>query len=240
MAWDVSSDVVDFDEAIEWFRQKRPQPDPGEPQDEFDRDWQAYQDELAAQAFKVAGVAQLDVVTGIYKAIDEALTSGTSLDEFKASVADDLESAWGGSVANPGARVETIFRTNVQSAYAAGRYAQMTDPDVLEDRPYWTYEGIEDDDECEICEPCDGTVLPADDPWWRSHQVPMHHQCRCEIHSLDEDEAKKRGIDTVGPEARAADGFGAPPQVDAWSPSAADYPPALWREFEKKTGTEDD
>ena len=225
MGWDISADVVDFDEAIDHFREKLPY---------TDEEYAQLDESAQEQAFRVAGVAQLDIVADVYNAIDEAIATGTALDDFKKIVGDELEHAWGGTVEDPGWRIETIFRTNIQSAYAAGRYAQMTDPETLADRPFWTFSTIEDGRECDICEPCDEVVLPADDPWWHTHHVPLHFNCRCEAHSLTTDEAKKRGVDAVGPPVEADEGFGAPPKLASWEPHKDEYPSELWKELEAK------
>jgi hypothetical protein len=36
-------------------------------------------------------------------------------------------------------RTRVIYQTNLQTSYAAGRYQQLTDPDMLKVRPYWRY-----------------------------------------------------------------------------------------------------
>lgn len=71
----------------------------------------------------------------------------------------------------------TIFRTNVQSAYNAGAYQQRNDPAVRKRRPFWQFRAIQDARTSDLCRPLDGIVRPADDPWWKTHTPPLHHQC---------------------------------------------------------------
>ena len=200
MVWDVSDDPVDFDEAVAWFRKRvkmtRAQRD-------------ALEEKAKRQAFFVSGVAQLDIVTDAWKALDKALKDGTPLEDFKKAIGPKLEAAWGGSVADPGHRLETIFRNNVQAAYSAGRYEQATNESVLEDRPVWMFDAILDGRETTVCRECDGTKLPADHEWWKTRVPPLHHRCRSTIITLTEEEA---GELTKKPTtAKAQDGFGLPP-----------------------------
>jgi SPP1 gp7 family putative phage head morphogenesis protein len=212
-----SSDVVDFEAAIAWFRSRVPLTD--EQMAQID-------DEVRQRAFTVAGVAQLDVVTQVFDSIEAALASGTDLDDFKSAVADQLSSAWG---EDDGWRVETIFRTNVQSSYTAGRYHQATA--AATDRPYWMFDAILDGRTTEVCEKCDGTVRPADDPWWKSHLPPLHFNCRSHFVTMTEEQAGAHGVTRAPTSAEPDDGFGAPPTfgTPGWEPQKKDYPTALWK-----------
>lgn len=228
MTWDAPDS---FDEAVDWFRDRIPIPD-----DEFDQLVNASHD----QSFTIAGVAQLDVVNDVWDAIETALTTGSTLDDFKESVGELLEQSWSGTVDDPSFRMETIFRTNVQSAYGAGRYTQMKDPAVAKTRPYWMFDAIVDKDTSKICQACGQppTVLPSDDPWWSTHYPPLHFNCRSLVTTLTEDQAKKRGITTNPTHEHADDGFGKSPGGPKWEPNADDYPAPLFDEFEKKDDDE--
>ena len=188
-----------------------------------------------AQSFTVAGVVDLDIISETLQAITDAIAEGKTYEEFVETIGAKLEAEWGDSVANPGARLETIFRTNVQSAYSAGRYEQATDPDTLAVRPYWMFSAILDDRTTTICMACDGTVRPASDAWWHSHFAPLHMNCRSTVITLSEELAKEEGITHVPPRlaATAQNGFGGPPDI-AWKPKATDYPNDAWREFHAK------
>lgn len=165
MTWNVSADPVDFDEAIAWFR-KRVKVTRSE--------WDAMTAAARYRAFVVSNVAQLDLVHDVWKALDAAIEKGTTLDDFRRDVAAKLRKAWAGDVDDPAWRLETIFRTNVQNAYSAGRYRQATDPDVLDDRPIWMFDAILDGRVTEVCAACDGTRLPASHEFWKTHNPPLH------------------------------------------------------------------
>lgn len=221
---DVAFDAVTFDEAIQWFEERVPMTDAIRA---------ATRKAIAERAFYVAGVAQLDLVQDAYKALQRAIRNGSTLDDFKREVGPALVSAWGDSVEAPSWRLETIFRTNLQTAYAAGRYQRAIDPDVLDDRPFWMFDAILDKRITTVCKACDGTVLPADDPWWRTHSPPMHFNCRSSVMTLTEEEARgQRGFGKQ-PTAKAGNGFGVIPAIDdenviVWADEQInDAPPSL-------------
>lgn len=203
MTWSVSTDPLDFDEAVAWFR-KRVAMTRGE------RD--ALEARARYRAFFVSNIAQLDLVEQVWKAVDKAVASGLPLKDFKEQVGSALRSAWGGTVKAPAWRLETIFRTNVQNAYGAGRFRQAIDPDVLEDRPVWMFDAILDGRETDVCKACDGTKLPANDKWWKSHLPPLHHNCRSSFIALAEDQVD--GLTKQPPKASPKNGFGSEPVED--------------------------
>lgn len=230
MAWKVPGT---FEEATEWFRKRISM---------TKADYDALDERERGRAFTVAGVAQLDIVTDVWTAIDKAIENGDDIDDFRSSIADALEAAWAGTVDDPAWRIETIFRTNLQSAYGAGRYAQATDPDVLEERPIWMFDAILDGRETRICHACDGTKLPADHPWWETHITPLHHNCRSGIVTLTQDEAGT--LTKKPPKAKPDGGFGLAPSddgtdLDAWAEEKLDAAPEplakVARERLKKT-----
>jgi SPP1 gp7 family putative phage head morphogenesis protein len=121
----------------------------------------------------------------------------------------------------------TIFRTNVLGAYTSGRHEIFSSPAVKEARPVWRFDAIEDDRIDDECAEADGTVLPADDPWWSTHLPPLHMNCRCNFTALTPEEADDEGMTEDPPEAEADEGFGSPPADDEWSPNLSRFSPEL-------------
>lgn len=226
MTLPVSTDPQDSD-ALKWFLEKVP----------VTREvWDAMSQEARQKAFTVAGVAQADLLTQVYKAVADAIRNGTGLGQFKKDIRAKLLSAWGEQVANPAWRIETIFRTNVQSAYSAGRWKQMTQPALLKTRPYGIFYAILDNRVSNICESLDGTVLPMEEFAKRGWVPPLHFNCRSAIRSLRKSQAEKQ--DKFGkepPDIAAQDGFGSP--VTEWKPDLSKYPDSIRKELEKKLET---
>lgn len=195
--------------------------------------WDQMQTEERAHAFTVAQVARTQVLQQVLDSIDKAVTTGTAITDFRDEIADKLIDQWGGEI--PG-RIETIFRTNIQVAYAEGRHAINNAPAVKEARPFWRYDDTDNDRECETCHDCHGTVLPADDPWWDTHHPPLHHQCECTVTALTPEEAADEGLTDEAPEVDVDEGFGNEPSSIGrdWAPDLTDIDPELRRALEAK------
>jgi len=215
-----SADPARFEEAAAAFRVRVPISEDG---------WRAMGDAARQHAFKVAGVAQLSMVADVQKALQKAIEDGETLADFKKRVGPMLKAAWGGSVANPAHRLETIFRTNVQTAYNAGTWQQLQRPETKRLRPYIKSSPVMDfRTTVPICVKIGTVILPADDPWWLTHWAPLHFQCRRSHTSLTEKAAQRQGITRVPPAVAPAPGFGAAPAIAReWEPDLSQEPPAL-------------
>ena len=100
---------------------------------------------------------------------------GASLRQFSKFVEKRLVSA-GWTPANP-SHVETIYRTNIMSAYSAGRFAEMSDPEVLKHRPYWQIMTVRDARQRPTHRAAHGVVLPAAHPFWSTAFPPFGYNC---------------------------------------------------------------
>jgi len=189
----------------------------------------ALSDEAKQRAFTVSGVADLDMVSDVWTAIERAVESGETLEDFRARVSDGLTEAWGGE--KPW-RVELIFRNGVQSAYSAGR--QTENAAVAETHPYIHFAVVDDLDTSEICQELIGVVVRADSDFAATHHVPLHHGCRTDEIAITEDEAREYGVveDHEAPDVEADDGFGG--ALEQWVPDLSSRPPELAAIYEQK------
>jgi SPP1 gp7 family putative phage head morphogenesis protein len=76
-------------------------------------------------------------------------------------------------------QVETIFRTQSQIAYNAGRWEADQDPDIQSILWGYTYSTVGDDRVRPAHAALDGTALPKDDPFWKRFWPPNGWGCRC-------------------------------------------------------------
>jgi SPP1 gp7 family putative phage head morphogenesis protein len=159
------ADLDRFEEAVDAWRRKVPVPD---------QQWKTLTAEERRHAFTVAGVTQARVVQQVYDALGQAIADGTTLDDFQENIGGVLSDAWGGPDSG---RIETIFRTGTMQSYNEGRQAVFSHPAVREARPFIRYDAVGDARSCPACDPLDGLVLPADDPFWKKHQPPLHPNC---------------------------------------------------------------
>jgi SPP1 gp7 family putative phage head morphogenesis protein len=222
----IPPDPDKFTEAVNAFRRRVPMP-----ADEWDLLTQAERE----HAFKVAGVAQADLAQEVHDALERAIRDGTTLDDFKREMGDRLAEAWGGD--DP-VRMETVFRTNVLSAYNAGRHEVFSAPAVRRARPYLRFDAVGDSRTSEICEELDGKILPADDPFWKKHTPPLHFNCRSILVALSPEEAEEEGIAAEAPETEAEvdDGFGREPTTAGkdWQPDTSGYAPEIRAALDEK------
>jgi hypothetical protein len=161
-----------------------------------------------ARAFTVAGATKEGMLTDFRGEIDKAITDGTTLQDFRKGF-DGIVDKYGWAYkGGRNWRTKVIYQTNLNTAYAAGRYAQMTDPDLLRVRPYWQYCHVEGET-CPRPEHLawNGLVLRHDDPWWSTHYAPNGWGCRCYVKTLSAGDLKrmgKSGPDKAPPEEMRA------------------------------------
>ncbi len=112
-------------------------------------------------------------------------------------------------------QLETIFRTQLQMSYSAGRYQAELNPDIAEILWGYKYSTVGDDrvrDEHAILE---GVTLPKDDPFWQRFYPPNGWNCRCQaIPLFDERKAVQPPLyDTNGTPIAPDKGFDFNPGV---------------------------
>jgi SPP1 gp7 family putative phage head morphogenesis protein len=170
-------------------------------------DWEELWQDAHANAFTVAKATRLDILQDIREAVQTALNEGKTLAWFAKELTPVLQAkGWWGKqehvdertgeitdvqLGSPW-RLRTIFRTNVQTAYMAGRYAgQMENVD---DRPYWQYVAILDTHTRPSHRALNGRVFRYDDPFWQSFYPPNGWGCRCRVTTRTEDEIATRRL----------------------------------------------
>lgn len=95
---------------------------------------------------------------------------------------------------------ETIFRTNVIGAYAAGRYADLFSDEGRQMAQFWMFSAVNDDrndteEKCPgmICRELDGKVFLKDDAEANRSLPPLHFNCRCTVIELDQQDVEAGG-----------------------------------------------
>jgi hypothetical protein len=150
----------------------------------------------------VAGAASDALLKDFQEAVGKAIERGTTLADFRKDF-DSIVSKHGWThTGKPGWRARVIYETNLNNAYAAGRYAQMTDPDVLEAYPYWQYVHSGSAHPRLQHLAWDGLTLRADDGFWDAHYPPNGWHCGCRVRPVSHDglgRMGKRGPDEAPP-----------------------------------------
>lgn len=163
--------------------------------------------EANVHAFTVAKATSLELLRTIRTEVAKSIGPGQTLEQFKKTLRPRLqEMGWWGkqealdidtgeiSLVQLGSdrRLRTIYQTNVQTAYMAGRYKRYVANAVA--RPYWRYVAIMDGRTRPAHAALNGKVWRWDDPIWQVIWPPNGWGCRCRIVALTEEEFKALDI----------------------------------------------
>jgi uncharacterized protein with gpF-like domain len=152
-----------FNEAIDYFRNKVDLPT---------QRWTDLMGGMHAPAFVVAGANKAELLADLRGAVDKSIAKGGTIQDFRKDFNATVNKTGWTYKGEYGWRTGVIFNTNLSVAYSAGRYKQMTDPDVLAAMPYWRYKTMRDTRVRPLHRQWDGVTLKYDDPWWQSHFPP--------------------------------------------------------------------
>jgi SPP1 gp7 family putative phage head morphogenesis protein len=170
-------------------------------------DWQDLWQREHAAAFTVAKSVGLDILGDIRAAVDEALEGGLTVRDFRKRLEPILaEKGWWGrrEVTDPltgevkaatlgtPRRLETIYRTNLRTAHAAGQWGRIQRRKAR--RPWLEYLTVGDERVRESHARWHGLVLPVDDPFWRTHAVPNGWGCRCVMVQRSDRDLERLGL----------------------------------------------
>lgn len=167
--------------------------------------WQEMSTQAHAQAFTVAKAMSLDVLESIQLELDRALATGTTEHEFKKNLTPVLQKlGWWGKINVDSSgnakeiqlgsprRLSTIYRTNLATAYQAGRYQQQLASS--ETHPFWQYVATMDDRTRAAHVALHLKVFRYDDPIWQKLYPPNGWGCRCRVRALTESQVKREGL----------------------------------------------
>lgn len=155
--------------------------------------------ESRARAWTIAGLTRRSALEQTHELATRAIAEGLTRSEFAEQLGEILDKQ--GVILDP-QRLELINQNNLATAHAAGRWQQMTHPDVIASRPYWQYPpGPDDRRTSAICKKLQGFCARHDDPVWPHIFPPNHHKERhLKVLTLTEEEAKAAGIyESAGP-----------------------------------------
>jgi SPP1 gp7 family putative phage head morphogenesis protein len=167
--------------------------------------WKEMLDEAHARAFTVAKVMRLDILRDIRTGLLGALKDGKTLSQFEKELTPLLQSkGWWGKqlvqgnngeleVAQLGSphRLKTIYQTNMQSAFMAGRKRAQLEADAF---PYLMYVAVMDSRTRPSHAALNGKIWRKDDRVWATISPPNGFNCRCRTRALTPGQLKREGL----------------------------------------------
>lgn len=171
---------IPYDDAIKYIQDKYPIL-----YDDIDE----ITDEVTQKYFWVKESTSLELTKKIQKSLLTLLKNGGTFKEWKDNYDTNFKNM---GLESSGSYTETIYRTNLQSAYAAGRYQQQDSQKEL--FPYWQYVSIIDDVTTDICTELNGKTYRASDPVWNSIYPPNHYNERSSVIALNNEDVAEMNI----------------------------------------------
>ena len=150
---------------------------------------------IKQQSFTIAGEHTTETLTKFRDELWRDVSEGTSLDSYSARVQEIADASSIGP-----ARVENIYRTNVQAAFRDGRETLAANPIVSEMFPYQQYLPIHDararkeHRDLEFLGLNGTNIYRREDPFWDSFTPPWSWMCRCGVSLLTLKEAASLGV----------------------------------------------
>lgn len=175
-------------------------------------DWRDMLAEEHDAAFTVAKMMDTDLLKTVQDKLASALENGTTMAQFKAELIPELQKAgWWGKrdVIDPktgrvvkaqlgsASRLETIFRTNMQSAYSVGRWLMIERN--AKTAPYLMYDAVDDGRTRSEHAAQDNKVYPVTSPFWDEWHPPNGWNCRCGVVQLSADDLADYGLKVSNP-----------------------------------------
>jgi uncharacterized protein with gpF-like domain len=173
-----------FLEQIAFFRKKLTVPT---------RKWDDLWKDQHAKGFMIAGAMKADLLSDFRNAVDKAIAGGKTLGDFRRDFDRIVERHGWSYKGGRNWRTRVIYDTNVRTSIAAGRWQQLNDPDVKGFYGYLVYRHGDSIQPRPEHLAWDGLVLPADDPWWKTHYPPNGWGCKCRVFAAAKDEFEKAG-----------------------------------------------
>ena len=181
--------------------------------------WQEMLDEAHARAFTVAKAMRVDILQDIRRALIDAMRQGKTFREFALELEPALRAKgwWGKGVhvdpdtlearlvqLGSSRRLWTIYQTNLQSAFMAGRYKRQMQADAF---PYLMYVAVMDARTRPSHAALNGKVYRKDDPVWDAIYPSNGFNCRCRTRALTEGQLAREGrtVETAQTVSRTVD-----------------------------------
>ena len=173
-----------FKEALAFFKQKMALPT---------KTWSDIRRADHDRAFVVAGLTRMSALEEIATVIERQMRTGILFEDFKKQFSAIVDRAGWAHTGSRAWRARVILETNVATSYAAGRWAQLQDPDAIKALPYIQYRHSGAEHYRPQHKAWDKLVLLRTDKFWDTNLPPNGWGCKCEFFPLS-----KRSLTRLG------------------------------------------
>lgn len=126
-------------------------------------------------AFSIAQVTVLDELASVHNSLMDAIDKGMTQAEWKRQLLSNPEMIETLKLSN--ARLDNVFRTNVQQAYSMGIARQQESHRALKRRPFFQYDAINDSRTRPAHAAMDNFIARHDDPVWQRWTPICGYRC---------------------------------------------------------------
>nr|WP_256473554.1 phage minor head protein [Neisseria sp. HSC-16F19] len=170
--------------------------------------WPQQAREAAAKGQSIAGIYRQDIVGEMYRSMTDAAREGVPFAQWRQNMlqrfgtmglhwdkAGDLADTTSGEVLGTGltqARLETVYRTNMQNAFMAGRWQELQNTKAY--MPYLQYTAVMDSRTRPRHRELHGLIYHIDDVFWDYFYPPNGFNCRCTVTAYSARDLEKRGL----------------------------------------------
>gem|GEM_PF-413623 len=143
-------------------------------------------DFLKVYSFETAAIKEKTAIENVRASFEKALREGQTFEQYKKENAG----LWG----SENKHIQTIFYTNMETLYAAGKYWEYNDPAHKERFPYFMYLTVGDENVREEHRGMHGKVFRRGDKVWDKWWPPNGFNCRCDVIMVSDYEMKQRNL----------------------------------------------
>ncbi len=181
-----------FNEATGFFRDKLNIPT---------ERWDELEGKAHAKAFTSAGAMHADLLADLCKMTDKAIAGGMNIREFRQQFIPLVEKyGWQLKGGGPAWRADLIWRTNITTAYQAGRWRQFEEGGI-EYLMYVHKDGQMHPRPAHVA--LDGKIFPRTSDFWKYNYPAQGFGCKCRAVA-----SSKREYEQAAPERkRLPDGY---------------------------------
>jgi SPP1 gp7 family putative phage head morphogenesis protein len=144
-------------------------------------------------SFGIADIESTRILELVKAAMGDAIAAGITVGEFRKRVDALFDSE--GLTRLSRHHIENVFHTNLHSAYSAGNWQALHDPEIEEYFPFFQYLTADDESVRRSHAAMQRFVARRDDPVWLKWWPPNGYRCRCRVVAIDKYTAERKHIE---------------------------------------------